>query len=180
MAESTNEPAVETGDVDATRPDVVDLVAPTSEKPTNQGDAVDGSSASSEPLSVSVDDDLPAGDVDDHPIDKTAKKPVVKATKKTVVKTGDDDATRPETTNKPVVKTVDSDVTRPDEPVLVAASSEKPATNPAHRLNRFLSVSTTTYLQETNRRELKVFPVTPQRTSRKLKLWAKSQQLRAT
>jgi hypothetical protein len=100
IAERTNEPEGETDDANATRPYEWDLVAATSGKPTNQGDAVDGSSASSEQLSVSVDDDLPAGDVDDHPIDETTKKTVVIATKTTVVKTGDDDATRPGTTNK--------------------------------------------------------------------------------
>jgi hypothetical protein len=82
IAERTNEPEGETDDANATRPDEADLVAATSGKPTNEGDVVDEFSASSVPLSVSVHDDLPAGDVDDRPIDETTKKTVVKTTKK--------------------------------------------------------------------------------------------------
>jgi hypothetical protein len=110
--ENTNEPVFKTGDADATRPDEADLVAAPSEKPTNESDVGNESSASSVQLSVSADDDLPAGDVDDRPIDENRNKPVVK--------TGDDDATRPETTNKPVVKTGNDDAARPDEADLVA------------------------------------------------------------
>jgi hypothetical protein len=60
--ETTNKPVVKTGDGDVTRPDEPVLFAATCEKPTNEGDAGDESSASSEPLSLSADDDLPSGD----------------------------------------------------------------------------------------------------------------------
>jgi hypothetical protein len=72
--ENTNEPVVKTGDADATQPDEADLVAAPSEKPTNESNVGNESSASSVQLSVSADDDLPAGDVDDRPIDETTKK----------------------------------------------------------------------------------------------------------
>jgi hypothetical protein len=116
--ETTNKPVVTTGDDDATRPDEADLVVSPSEKPTNESDVGDESSASYVQLSLSAADDLPAGDVDDRPIDENTNKPVVK--------TGHDDATRPETANKPVARTGDDDATRPDEADLVAAPSEKP------------------------------------------------------
>jgi hypothetical protein len=76
--ETTNKPVVETGDADASRPDEEDLVGARSGKPTNGSDVGYESSASSEQLSLSVDDDLPGGDVDDRPIDETTNKPVVK------------------------------------------------------------------------------------------------------
>jgi hypothetical protein len=98
--ETTNKPVVETGDADTSRSDEAGSVAARSGKPTNGSDVGYESSASSEQLSLNAADDLPAGDADDRPID--------------------------ETTDKPVVKTGDAHITRPDEPVVVAASSEKP------------------------------------------------------
>jgi hypothetical protein len=79
VPDTTNKPVVETieggviqqdgsvvvkGNEPATVPDTTNkpVVKTVTDKPTNAGDAGDESSASSEPLSLSADDDLPSGD----------------------------------------------------------------------------------------------------------------------
>jgi hypothetical protein len=149
ISEPTNEPEGETIDAAVTPPDGVDLVAVTSGKPTKQGDPVDGSGASSEPISFSLDDNISAGDADDHPIDEnidanglppvgaggaegndpatvsdTMKKPMDESG----IVDGNELTTLPATTSKLVVATTDANALPPVG--AVRAEGNNPATVP--------------------------------------------------